>query len=441
MGVNLTDEQLAIVSGIKSGFERIIRVSGPAGSGKSAMIKELHKVSSNTLYCAPTGLAAAAIGGSTVHKLFGVPTAYPLNPDSAASSLRGSDVSTRFFGGRRAEPLRVAEWIVIDECSMLRADILDFIDGALRHARGSTERFGGVGMLLVGDDGQLPPVATDVDATALAEWGYYRPFGISEARCLKDVKTYTLTRIFRQISRAEGELFSRIRTGQQSNLDLHILNRCVGQALPCSVTLTPYVAVAKQANVCALNALCGQMFDFGVQSKDWTGARPVDPITLCRGARVVIKANGSWKVAGDHQSCVNGDQGTYYGCDKHGRMLIDVDGRGMINLPRKVWTQYRAKIGKDNNLNHVKSGQFKAFPVMLGWAMTIHAAQGSTLKRVYIDLPDRKPFTTGLLYVALSRVVALSGLRLSRAIRHSDVSSAIQGELSDDQEEMSFTSN
>tara|TARA_R110000824_G_scaffold84052_2_gene209911 strand:+ start:3634 stop:4953 length:1320 start_codon:yes stop_codon:yes gene_type:complete len=438
MELRLTDEQLEIVRAIQSGFERVIRVSGPAGSGKSAMIKELQKQAKNILYCAPTGLASAAIGGSTVHKTFGVPTAYPLSPDSPASSLRGGDVSTRFFGGKRADPLRIAEWIVIDECSMLRADILDFIDGALRHARGSTERFGGVGMLLVGDDGQLPPVTTSADAVYMDQWGYSSPYGISESRCMAEVKTYALTRIFRQTARAEGELFSRVRTGQQSNLDLSILNRCVGPSLPGSVTLTPYVEVAKQSNICALNALGGEMFDFPVLSKDWKGAAPVEAITLCRGARVVIKANGSWKAAGDHQSCVNGDQGTYYGCDKFGRMLIDVDGRGMINLPKKIWTQYRAKIGTDNNLRHVKSGQFKAFPVMLGWAMTIHASQGSTLKRVYIDLPDRKPFTTGLLYVALSRVVALAGLRLSREIRHSDISSAIQGELSDEQEEMEF---
>jgi ATP-dependent exoDNAse (exonuclease V) alpha subunit len=135
---------------------------------------------------------------------------------------------------------------------------------------------------------------------------------------------------------------------------------------------------------------------------------------------------------------VNGDQGIYYGADKYGRMLIDVDGRGMINLPKKVWSQYKSAIkpGADAQLAQVKVGEFKAFPVMLGWAMTIHAAQGSTLKRVYIDLPDRKPFTTGLLYVALSRVEALAGLRLSREIRHSDVSSAVQGKLSNDQEEM-----
>jgi ATP-dependent DNA helicase PIF1 len=436
--VNLTEEQLKVVRAIQSGFERVIRVSGPAGSGKSAMIKELQKQAKNILYCAPTGLASAAIGGSTVHKTFGVPTAYPLNPDSPASSLRGGDVSTRFFGGRRADPLRIAEWIVIDECSMLRADILDFINGALQHARGSTGRFGGAGMLLVGDDGQLPPVVTGADSATLDLWGYSSPYGISESRCMANVKTYALTRIFRQTARAEGELFSRVRTGQQSNLDLRILNRCVGPSLHGSVTLTPYVEVAKRSNLCALKDLGGDVFDFPVISKHWNGPPPVEPISLCRGARVVIKANGSWKAAGDHQSCVNGDQGTYYGCDKFGRMLIDVDGRGMINLPKKIWTQYRAAIGSDNNIRHVKSGQFKAFPVVLGWAMTIHAAQGSTLNRVYIDLPDRRPFTTGLLYVALSRVEAMSGLRLSRAVKHSDVSSAVQGELIADQDLLDF---
>lgn len=438
MAISLTKEQQAPISAIQSGFNRIIRISGPAGSGKSVIVKALQEVASNIIYCAPTGLASAAIAGSTVHKQFGVPTGFPLDPDVKCTILRGSDMSTRFFGGKRAAPLSRADWIVIDECSMLRADTLDFIDSALKYARGSTEAFGGVGMLLVGDDGQLPPVATDKDQQALKEWGYELPYGINQSRCLKDVETFTLTRIFRQSSRAEGELFSRIRTGQQSNLDLRVLNRCVGPSLPGSVTLTPYVAIAKRVNLEELHALNQELFDYDVESKDWAGAPPIEPISLCRGARVVIKANGSWKAAGEHQSCVNGDQGTYYGCDKYGRMLIDVDGRGMINLPKKVWTQYKAKLGNDQQLQHVKSGQFKAFPVMLGWAMTIHASQGSTLKRVYIDLPDRKPFTTGLLYVALSRVVAMKGLRLSREVKHSDVSSAVQGELCDDQDEMFF---
>jgi ATP-dependent exoDNAse (exonuclease V) alpha subunit len=151
---------------------------------------------------------------------------------------------------------------------------------------------------------------------------------------------------------------------------------------------------------------------------------------------VVVKANGSWKAAGEHQTCVNGDQGTYYGVDKHGRMLIDVDGRGMINLPKKVWTQHSWRVGPDLNLEPVKSGQFKAFPVVLGWAMTIHSAQGQTIKRVYIDLPPSKPFTTGLLYVAISRVTSMNGLRLSREIRHSDILSAVKGEIVDEQEEL-----
>lgn len=436
MEINLTVEQQAVVDIIQAGFERIIRVSGPAGSGKSVVVRELQKASSKIVYCAPTGLAASLVGGQTVHKTFGMPSGFPLDPHVKATKLRQSDVSTRYFGGKRAEPLAAADWIVIDECSMLRADHLDFIDSALKHARRSSAPFGGCGMLLVGDNGQLPPVASGRDEAAFKEWGYDAPYGVDQSRSLKGVKTYSLTRIFRQQSRAEGELFSRIRTGQQSDLDLRILNGCVGRPHPGSVTLTPYRAIAKRVNERELSKLSGEAFDFTVEKKDWTGEDPVKPITLRRGARVVIKANGSWKAAGEHQSCVNGDQGTYYGCDKYGRMLIDVDGRGMINLPKKVWTQHRCRVNADMQMEYIKSGQFKAFPVVLGWAMTIHSSQGSTLKRAYIDLPPAKPFTTGLLYVAISRVTGMSGLRLSRKVRHSDVLSAVKGEIKDDQEEL-----
>ena len=434
--MELTHEQQAIIDVIQSGLERIIRVSGPAGSGKSVVVNELKKVSSRIVYCAPTGLAASLIGGQTVHKTFGMPSGFPLDPNVKCTVLRRSDISTRFFGGKKAAPLVNADWIVVDECSMLRADHLDFIDSALQHARKSSRPFGGCGMLLVGDNGQLPPVASSKDEEAFKAWEYEAPYGIDQSRSLRGVKTYSLTRIFRQQSRAEGELFSRIRTGQQSNLDLRILNNCVGRPHPRSVTLTPYRAIAKRVNERELSKLDGEEFEFTVEKKDWAGEDPVKPLKLRRGARVVVKANGSWKVGNELQSCVNGDQGTYYGVDKYGRMLIDVDGRGMINLPKKVWTQHKWTVGPSMDLEQVKSGQFKAFPVVLGWAMTIHSSQGSTLSRVYIDLPPTKPFTTGLLYVAISRVTSMAGLRLSRKVRHEDVASAVKGEIKDDQEEL-----
>ena len=154
---------------------------------------------------------------------------------------------------------------------------------------------------------------------------------------------------------------------------------------------------------------------------------------------MVIKANGSWKAEGDCQSCVNGDQGTFYGVDRYGRMLIDIDGKGMINLPKKVWNQHKWTINQNAELEQVKAGEFKAFPVVLGWAMTIHSSQGSTIKKVYIDLPPTKPFATGLLYVAISRVTSMHGLRLSRQVRHSDILSAVHGEIQGDQEELSIT--
>ncbi len=434
--MDLTEEQEAVIKTIQSGLERVIRVSGPAGSGKSVVVNELKQVSSRIVYCAPTGLAASLIGGQTVHKTFGMPSGFPLDPNVKCTVLRRSDIATRFFGGKKASPLVRADWIVIDECSMLRADHLDFIDSALKHARKCSRPFGGCGMLLVGDNGQLPPVASSEDEEAFAAWDYDAPYGIDQSRSLQGVKTYSLTRIFRQQSRAEGELFSRIRTGQQSNLDLRILNGCVGRPHPKSVTLTPYRAIAKRVNERELSKLIGEEFEFAVEKKDWAGEDPVKPLKLRRGARVVVKANGSWKVGNELQSCVNGDQGTYYGVDKYGRMLIDVDGRGMINLPKKVWSQHKWTVNSDMNLEQIKSGQFKAFPVVLGWAMTIHSSQGSTLNRVYIDLPPTKPFTTGLLYVAISRVTSMAGLRLSRKVRHEDVASAVVGEIKNDQEEL-----
>lgn len=431
----LTDEQKEIVEAIRNPWDRIIRVSGPAGSGKSAIVNELKQTGKQIMFAGPTGLAAAIIGGQTVHKAFGMPSLYPLDPKKKATLQRRSDQSVRYFGGRRAEPLRKADWIVIDECSMLRCDHLDFVDSALQHARGSSEPFGGCGMVLVGDDGQLPPVATDKDAEALTAYGYRSPFTIRESRSLQGVKTYNLTRIFRQRNQSEGEIFSRIRTGRQTDLDLRIINRSVGKPHVGSVTLTPYRAIAKRINAIALQRLAGQIFEFRAAGKGWSGDNPVDSIKLKRGCRVIVKANGSWTAFGDRQTVVNGDQGTFYGLDKFGRLIIELDRGVTINLPPKTWKQYRWRI-KNDKLVEEESGSFKAYPVVLGWAMTIHASQGSTLRRVFIDLPDVDPFCPALAYVALSRVESLAGLRLNRPLNHRDIWSTISIDKQPDQSEL-----
>jgi hypothetical protein len=199
--MTLHEDQLAVIEAMKSRkFGNLLAMIGGAGTGKSFVINEIKEQIGNVLLACPTGQAASIIGGSTIHSLFGIPTGDVINPnfhDVSVHKQRWKDKTTRFFGGKRAEILQVANWIVLDEYGMIRCDHLDFIDYALRWARKEPhEPFGGVGILLSGDDGQLGAVVTGQgpnrsvmlksDMAKLMKYGYNAPFGANQSRVLND---------------------------------------------------------------------------------------------------------------------------------------------------------------------------------------------------------------------------------------------------------------
>jgi hypothetical protein len=162
----------------------ILHLTGPGGTGKSHLIDVIRDNIHNVIVACPTGQAATLVKGVTIHSLFGVPVKGCRNPATKITSQRKFDLSTRFYGGKRAEPIIHANWIILDECSMIRCDILDFIDGALRYHRKSQEPFGGAGVLLVGDNAQLPSIVKDNDAKTLIEYGYEPDFDFTKAKAL-----------------------------------------------------------------------------------------------------------------------------------------------------------------------------------------------------------------------------------------------------------------
>ncbi len=177
----------------------VLHVTGPAGTGKSHLIDVIRDNIPNVIVACPTGQAATLVRGVTIHKLFGIPVEGCRNSATKIPSQRWREPATRYFGGKRAEPIIYASWIILDECSMIRCDILDFIDGALRYHRKSQEPFGGAGILLVGDNAQLPAIVSEDkfkminrqftrvsigDATILEEYGYEAPFDFTKARVL-----------------------------------------------------------------------------------------------------------------------------------------------------------------------------------------------------------------------------------------------------------------
>jgi hypothetical protein len=157
-------------------------------TGKSAVIRAARKEFPGLIVGCPTGQAASIVRGMTIHKLFGIPTTTVINPDfekKPIGSQRWIDKSARYFGGQRADPIKHCSWVVLDECSMIRCDHLDFINEAMKKARRSHESFGGAGVLMVGDLGQLPAVANSRDMIKLEEYGYRYPYGFMESKTLR----------------------------------------------------------------------------------------------------------------------------------------------------------------------------------------------------------------------------------------------------------------
>lgn len=181
--MGLSDEQQHVVHCVQCRTQgNFIVLNGGAGTGKSHVVNEIRRKIPNVLLACPTGKAASLIGASTINRAFGVPLGV-LDPRVPVQRLRWRDRSTRYFKG--AEVLRCCSWIILDEYSMIRCDTFDFINNAMQQARKDTTGgdlpFGGAGVLLVGDSGQIPPVVTNSDYPKLRKLGYEEPFGVSES--------------------------------------------------------------------------------------------------------------------------------------------------------------------------------------------------------------------------------------------------------------------
>jgi ATP-dependent exoDNAse (exonuclease V) alpha subunit len=375
--MGLTIEQQYVMDCMLTGQQggRLI-CFGSAGTGKSFLIKEIVKTFGSTLLAAPTGRAATIIGGSTIHKLFGIPSTHPINPDFREQPVhrqRFNDPSCRYFGGQRKEVLKHCSWIILDEIGMVRCDHLDFIEAALRKARGSFEPFGGAKILCVGDVGQLPPVAQGRDAQILKRYGYKAPFGLFQSNCMNDdFHRISLTKVIRQENPIEANILNRIRVGQQTKIDIDYLNTRVQPPDSKAVILTPLRKIRDEINEQKLSQLRGNVLCFSAtRTGSFKKKRDKDlpmqeKIYLKEYCRVIIKANMTYKVMGVMQRIVNGDTGTFYGLDKRGRMIIHRDSdNSMIYLKAKKYSDSTPKVDcsdGEEKITRREQGRVRAVP-------------------------------------------------------------------------------
>ncbi len=433
--MELHPDQQAIMDFVKGRSASSFVVLSPQGTGKSFIIDCITSCIGNVLVACPTAIAALKVKGSTIHSLFGVPTHAPINPDFTQFCIKDQRNSCDWTRGfekkkKKIKPLSVADWIIIDEAPMTRCDIIDFIDEALKVIRENPdEPFGGARMMFFGDMGQLPPVATGADKVKLLQYGYKPPFDFTQAKVFKDglPQQFHLSKTFRQTDLEDIALLSRIRSGTQTDLDLLTLNTNVRDEVPeGSVVLTPYRAVVQIMNARKLDELHGELITVSAKKSGTfklygkKGPLP-DEIPLKEGCRLVIKANTMVIHRKEKMQVVNGDTGSFIRMTKKGKMLIHIDRlRKTLSIPRKIYEDTIPIVVSGGNIEHQSRGAFAQFPIQLGYCMTIHAAQGSTIPKVHLALDERAPFAEGLLYVALSRVPELHNLTLSRELTAKD---------------------
>jgi ATP-dependent exoDNAse (exonuclease V) alpha subunit len=386
-------------------------VTGRAGTGKSTLLKALRDAYADRMVVlAPTGLAAINIGGQTIHSFFGFPPRL----------IQEGDIKR----GRNGRIMRKLEFIVIDEASMVRSDLMWGIDRALRINRGRPkEPFGGARVLLFADLHQLPPVIQEreVYAHLVEEHGSPFFFSIPALREGSGTQLLELEHIFRQTDDQLIRVLNAVRDGNVGDADLAFINTRVSPIRTLSegepyVILTTTNAAAKRINTAYLEALPGRSFRFdaNITGDFAANVQPAEvALELKPGAKVMMLRNDP------DRRWVNGTVARISRLtDK--QAFVEVGGREYEVEP-VAWEHRRYAFDQsEEKIVETVTGTFKQLPVRLAWALTIHKAQGLTLDKVYVDLGGGT-FAHGQTYVALSRCRTLEGLALARPLTRRDV--------------------
>jgi hypothetical protein len=411
-GIEITDEYCAVESLLVQGCP-IVFVTGKAGTGKTTLIHYLrHKLNKNIVVVAPTGVAALNIKGATIHSFFRFP-ARIVNDDDI-KKLSDRKLYTRL------------DLLVIDEISMVRADLMDAMDKFLRlNGRNPDKPFGGTQLLIVGDLFQLPPVVTREEESVLFARPYTSPFFFS-AKALQDCAfaPVELTRIYRQTDPEFMEMLNKIRVAENLESVIPVINdACYSRDVQDSfITLTCTNARADQINLAELDELPGEPRTFvGMKTgkfrlEDSRLPSPMD-LKLKPGAQVMFTKNDGEK------RWVNGTLGQIVAFKENSiQVELVSDHPGSIHDVQQVtWETYKYEYDyRKDRIKHTVIGRYTQYPLMLAWAVTIHKSQGKTLEKVRLDVGSGA-FASGQVYVALSRCRSLEDLSLARAIQARDV--------------------
>ena len=401
---------------------RHIFLTGKAGTGKTTFLKYIiQHTYKHTVVAAPTGIAAINAGGVTLHSLlqlpFGsfIPDNIPLSPSESRVSTPQMLFKNSKFNASKRQLIREIELLIIDEVSMLRADLLDCIDHTLRHLRRNRNPFGGVQILFIGDLMQLPPVVKDEERNLLN--AFYPSLYFFESRALKELPPIhiELQKIFRQQDQDFIELLNRLRHNEQTEADTQFLNRYYNPDFNQAeedgyIHLTTHNYRADKLNEQKLGALPNELHTFYAHIED-TFPESMYPTTpelyLKEGAQVMFIKNDP---SGEGQF-FNGKIGLVSTLSEDEIWVRFEDGNEVM-VEQYKWENKRYILDKETGeIEESFLGSFEQYPIKLAWAVTVHKSQGLTFDKAILDLSGT--FAPGQLYVALSRLTSLKGLVLS----------------------------
>lgn len=401
-------------------------LTGKAGTGKSTFLRYIcEHTKKKHVVLAPTGIAAINAGGSTLHSFFKLPF-YPLLPDNPDFSLQRGRIHEFFkYTKPHRKLLEELERIIIDEISMVRADIIDAVDRILRvYSRNLREPFGGKQILLVGDVFQLEPVVKGDEREILNRF-YPTPYFFS-ARVFNqiDLVSIELQKVYRQTDATFVGVLDHIRNNTVGATDLQLLNTRYGTQIEESEADMYITLATRRDNVDHINdkklaELPGEPVTF---SGEITGDFPESSLptsqelVLKPGAQIIFIKNDF------DRRWVNGTIGIISGFDPFEETLYVITDDGKeCDVKRESWRNIRYKYNEEKKqIEEEELGTFTQYPIRLAWAITIHKSQGLTFSRAVIDFTGGV-FAGGQAYVALSRCTSLEGIQLKKPVSRADV--------------------
>lgn len=403
----LNATQTAAMNALENTYSNIL-VMGQAGTGKSTFVNYLRSASKKRIICAcPTAVSALNISGQTIHSMFQIQPRDFIMPEFLKLKAKTRNVLTG------------ADVLIIDEISMVAPDLLDAMDILARQARRNNAPFGGLQVLAIGDLFQLPPVITR-DASALYAQNYGHEnayFFDSNVYKRADFITYDFDLVYRQNDMALLESLTRLRTGDVSALEF--FNACRiddASRRENAVLITPFRAVAERINAARLAQISAPEVAYNGELTGNFSERDVPaPLSLVLkvGALVVFVKNGDkWH---------NGSMGIVRSLGAR-EIVVQLlsDNRETVSVRPEKWEKIEYTRDENDRLVENEIGAYRQFPLSLGYAMTIHKAQGKTLDAVVVDI-SRGAFAHGQAYVALSRTRRAVDMHIAAPLRPRDV--------------------